>query len=71
MTAPSPQVSAEERAYTVSRQSDLRPGFSQDWRVQFFGEGHWCRADGLTHKFPTEFQAHAAGRRWVKEGVTR
>lgn len=39
--------------------------------LRMWGNGHWVRCDGQAHHYATEDDAHAAGRRWLTEGMAR
>lgn len=56
------------RSYEVEPKIDYR-GTGLDWRVRYFGPGHWC-VGPQEHAFQTEAEAEAAGRNWIITGRT-
>lgn len=40
-----------------------------DWRIDLYGNGHWCRANGYAGRVRTEEEANRIAETWILQGI--
>lgn len=60
-------VPENNRRAVVTYSEDFT-GRGLHWRIDLYGDGHWCRSDGYAGRVRTEGAANAMAERWIMEG---